>query len=234
MNKKILLAGAAAALILAGCQNLEDQIGNKLAEGIINSASNGEVKVKFDDLENGKFTVQTKDGNMAIDGSSKDANFKVTDNTGKTLVEGSGGGDNVVIKDESGKEVLKTDGNIMTVTDTQGKVSTFQGGEGAARPSDAPADLPSPSGATDFSYFSADTMASLSYKVENVDLKQVCDDIQASLVSAGWAASATGMHSEDADNIIRPFEKEGYSLMESCSLTDNVPDISLIKTKKSS
>lgn len=84
MNKKILLAGVITVFVLAGCQNVEDQIGSKLAEGIINSASNGEVKVSIDDLQNGKINVTTKDGTMSIDGSDNGGSMKITDKEGKT------------------------------------------------------------------------------------------------------------------------------------------------------
>jgi hypothetical protein len=232
MNKKILVAGALAALTLSGCQGLEDQIGNKIAEGIVNTASNGEVKVKFDDLEKGKFNVETKDGTIAVDGTDNGGNFKMTDASGKTVLEGTGDGKSVVIKDETGKEVMKSDENSFSVTDKEGNTTTVQGGDG--RPADAPADMPSPSGANDFSFYNSDAIVSLSYMVPNAELRTVCDDVKGMIESAGWTASTTGMHSEEGDNILRPFEKSGYTLMEMCSLTDNVPDISLQKMKKSS
>ncbi len=232
MKKHILLAGALVALTLSGCQNLEDQIGSRIAEGIINSAGGGDVKVKFDDLEKGKFNIETKEGTIAIDGSEEGGSFKMTDETGKTLVEGSGADGKLVMRDETGKEVLNGDEDSMTFTDKEGNVSSFAGGEG--RPADVPSDMPSPSGANEFNFYNSDAIVSLNYMVPNVELKTVCDQVKSMIESSGWTVATTGMHSEDADNIIRPYEKSGFTLLQSCSLTDNVPEISLQKMKKSS
>jgi hypothetical protein len=230
MNKKILLAGALAALTLSGCQSLEDQIGSKIAEGIINTASNGEVKVKFDDLEKGKFNIETKEGTISVDGDEKGGTFKMTDETGKTLVEGSGADGSVVVKDENGKEILNADDNSMTVTDKEGNTSSFSGGEG--RPADAPSDMPSPNGANDFSFFNSESIVSLNYKVPDTELLKTCDEVRDMIEGSGWSKNTSGFNSESDDNIIRSFENSGYTLMESCSLTDSVPTISLQKMKK--
>lgn len=98
MNKKIAivaLMSLSAGVALSGCQNLQDQMGAKLAEGIINSSTNGEVKVNFDDLKNGKMTVQTKEGTIQMTGDETDGggSIKMTDASGKTTTyEGNAGG----------------------------------------------------------------------------------------------------------------------------------------------
>jgi hypothetical protein len=40
------------------------------------------------------------------------------------------------------------------------------------------------------------------------------------------------MNSEDEGNILRAFANDKYKLSESCSLTDGVPDIALIRNEK--
>lgn len=195
MNKKMILAGAATMAILSGCQNLEDQMGAKLAESLINTATNGEVKVTIEDLEQGKMNITTKEGSISLDGTEGGGQFKITDETGKS--------------------------------------STFQSGEGEGRPADVPEDLPSPAGAKEFNYFNTDSLTTLNYQMPAGDLKTNCDQVQELILAAGWSEDTGSMKVESADNIIRPFIKEGYTLNQMCSLTDGVPSIALAKMKKS-
>jgi hypothetical protein len=95
MNKKVLLVGTLAALTLAGCQNLEEQIGSKIAEGIINTASKGEVKVDFEDLQKGKINVTTKEGTISMTGGEDGGTLKMVDPSGKTIVDASGADGNL-------------------------------------------------------------------------------------------------------------------------------------------
>lgn len=84
MNKKILVAGLLAGVTLAGCQNLTDQLGSKIAESVINSSTNGQMKVNLDDLENGKVNVTTKEGTIAVNSSEGSGSVTMTDASGKT------------------------------------------------------------------------------------------------------------------------------------------------------
>ncbi len=232
MNKKMILAGAATMVILAGCQNLEDQMGAKLAESLINTATNGEVKVTIEDLEQGKMNITTKEGTISLDGNESGGTFKMTDETGKTLVEGSGDGSGVVIRDESGNEVLKADENSMVLTDEDGNSSTFQGGEGAGRPSDVPADMPSPPGATDFNYFTYNQMASLNYQLGGRDLETNCSEIQQMVEGAGWQVSESGFNFQTEDSIAKNYENADYNLVVMCGLQEDGVHIGLQKEAK--
>jgi|WetSurMetagenome_2_1015567.scaffolds.fasta_scaffold156567_3 hypothetical protein len=130
------------------------------------------------------------------------------------------------------------DGNSQAVSENQNVTSTEKVAEdsadleGTIRPAEAPADLPSPDKSYDFNYYDSGSVVSFSYKVQNDNLLSVCDDIEAKLKTAGWQRSREGMNSEDADNIYRAFANDKYKLTESCSLTDNVPDIALIRNLK--
>jgi hypothetical protein len=104
--------------------------------------------------------------------------------------------------------------------------------EGTIRPAEAPADLPSTDKAYDYNYFESGSMVSFSYMVPSDNLVAVCDEIEAKLKAAGWERTTEGMNSEDEGNIIRSFANDKYKLSESCSLTDGVPDIALIRNAK--
>jgi len=104
--------------------------------------------------------------------------------------------------------------------------------EGAIRPAEAPADLPNPDKSYDFNYYDGGSLLSFGYKVKNDNLVAVCDDVEARLKVAGWQRTTEGMNSESEDNISREFANETYRLTESCSLTDGVPDIALIRNTK--
>ena len=66
---KAAAIGAASLVLLTGCQSVSDQIGKKMAEGIVNQATNGQVKI--DDKGNGNMTIKTKDGEANIGGGSQ-------------------------------------------------------------------------------------------------------------------------------------------------------------------
>lgn len=81
------------ALALTGCQNLTEQLTNKIAEGVINSSTNGEVKVNMADLKNGKISVTTKDGTINMNGNDQGGNMTMTDKSGQTTTMTSDSGD---------------------------------------------------------------------------------------------------------------------------------------------
>lgn len=95
MNKKIAVLAlmiVSAGVVLSGCQSIGDQMGSKLVEGIINSSTNGEVKVNLDDVKNGKVTLQTKDGAVQIDGDGDSGSFEFTGANGeKATIKGNSG-----------------------------------------------------------------------------------------------------------------------------------------------
>lgn len=214
-------------MVLAGCQNMEDQIGARLAESLINTASNGEVKVSIEDLEKGKINLTTKDGTMSIDGSDSQGNFTIKDESGKTMVEASGDGSNLVIKDESGKEVMRADEDSLEITDDEGNVSTMTNTEGDSRPEGAPSDLPSPDGAVDFNYFTYNGMISLTYAMEGEDLKGNCSKVQGLVEAAGWKVSTDGFNFETADSISKTYANSTDNLIVMCGLNDGRTTIGL-------
>jgi hypothetical protein len=97
MKKKIAVLAVmslSAGVVLAGCQSIQDQMGSKLAEGIINSATNGEVKVNLADVKNGKMTLQTKDGTVQLAGDGTNGGtVNITDASGKTQTLKGNSGD---------------------------------------------------------------------------------------------------------------------------------------------
>jgi len=213
MNKNLLLAGAITALVFTGCQNVQDQLGNKIAESVINTASNGQVKVNIDDLNKGKMDITTKDGSIALNGNNGSGNFTVTDNSGKTVV--------------------KADANSTTITDDKGNVGTFKGGDGAGRPADAPADMPSLDGATDFNYFNYSGMTSLTFAMTDENLKGYCDQLTAKIEAAGWTAAKDALSYEGADSITKTYAKDNDNLTVMCGLSDGKTTLVLQKSVKS-
>lgn len=113
---------------------------------------------------------------------------------------------------------------VVQVEDRNSEVKDY------TRPTDAPADLVSPEKAYDFSFYNTPSLISLNYKIESDNLVQVCDGIEASLKAVGWQRSTTGMNSESEDNIYRAFINGTYKLTESCSLSDGIPYIVLMKS----
>jgi len=236
MNKKIttlVLLSLSGAMALTGCQSIQDQMGAKLAEGIINSSTNGEVKVNFDDLKNGKMTIKTKDGTIQTSSDGADGGaLKMTDENGKTLVDASADGKNVVIKDASGKSVITADDKSLTVTDETGKTATMSGDSGDKRPADVPADLPTLDNGADFSYFSYSGTTSVTYKVVDKDFKAVCAKQIASVEGAGWTKDAEGFSIEGSDSIMKAYVKNNENLTLTCGLNDMETTIGLQKTAK--
>lgn len=231
MNKKVLIVGAISALTLAGCQNLEEQIGNKIAEGIINTASQGEVKVNFDELQKGKINVTTKEGTITMSGDESGGTLKVTDTSGKTLVDASGADGKFTVKDESGKEVMSGSENSLTIKGDDGD-AVYQSSPGS-RPANAPADLPSVDGGENFAYMSAGDTVSLSYSLKGSDLKALCGKQADLLAGAGWSVAADGFSMESAESVSKSYEKGDNSLLMSCGLYDDQVSVSLNQSKKS-
>lgn len=234
MNKKLLAAGLMAGVVLAGCQSITDQLGTKLAESVINSSTKGEVKVNLDDLKNGNINVTTKEGTMTVNGNDNGGKLTVTDKSGKTVVDANGANGAFSIKDESGKEVLKGDQNSVSVTDEKGETSTYKSTSGATRPADAPADLPTLDNGQDFGLFTVSDMTSLNYSVNSADLKGICDKQTEALTGAGWAATKDGFNVETEDSIARNYDKDGFTLLEACGVSDGQVTIALQKNKKTS
>lgn len=216
MNKKVLVVGALAALAMAGCQNMTDQLGNKLAESMINSATNGEVKVNINDLQNGKINVTTKEGTISMSGDDDGGSLKMTDKDGK------------VVMDANGK-----DGSLV-VNDSNGNTSTFTAGDSAGRPGDAPADMPTLDGGTDFSTvkLGADSITMV-YKVSDKDMKAVCDKQTAALTGAGWTSDSNSFSLESSDGIMRNYTNADHMLILSCGPGDGEGvSVTLQKNKK--
>ena len=234
MNEKILLVGAAALVIMAGCQNTGEQLGAKMAEGLINSATGGEVKVNFDDVKNGNINVTAKDGGtLSLSGDGTSGGVKVIDSSGKTMMEASGDEKGFTMKDESGKTIVSGNENSMTVSGKDGK-TTYKSDTGNSRPADAPADMPSLDGANNFTYLGLDGMVSLIFKVDNSDLKATCNKETALLMAAGWKASSSGFSMETSDSIITNYEMGGNMMSLSCNTYEGNVTVALQKTKKSS
>lgn len=216
MNKNIIAVVAVGAVALAGCQNVTDQLGNKMLEGVINSSTNGEVKVNLDDLKNGKIDIKTKDGNITMDGNENGGSLKMTDASGNTVMDANGKDGTFTVKDEKGNVVMKGDENSVEMTGDDGKKVTMTGGSGDTRPANAPSDLPSLDGGSDFALFTAGDMTSMTFKTGSTDLKGICDKQTALVEGAGWAKSSSGFNIETSDTIVKNYEKDGMSLMMSC------------------
>lgn len=216
MNKKVLILGAVAMVAMAGCQNVTDQLGNKLAESVINSATNGEVKVNINDLQNGKINVTTKEGTISMSGDENGGSLKMTDTSGKVVVDANG-----------------KDGSLV-VNDSEGNTSTFSAKDSGGRPSDAPADMPTLDGGTDFSTvkLGADSLTMI-YKVAEKDLKTVCDKQTSALMGAGWKSDEDSFNFEGSDGIMRNYINGEYMMILSCGPGDGEgTTVTLQKNKK--
>lgn len=135
---------------------------------------------------------------------------------------------------ENGSANTGADGSATTETSNTAivKVEEEADLEGMIRPPEAPADLPSSDNAYDYNFYDSGAVISFSWKVKSDDLVAVCDDIESKLKAAGWERTTEGMNSEDEGNMIRSFANATHKLSESCSLTDGVPDIALIRNVK--
>lgn len=236
MNKKVLILGAVAMVAMAGCQNVTDQLGNKLAESMINSATNGEVKVNINDLQNGKINVTTKDGTISMSGDDNGGTLKMTDKDGKVVMDANGKDGSLVVNDGTGKNMMKVDGDkdSWTMTDDKGNTSSIVGGDSASRPSDAPADMPTLEGGTGFTTMKlgADS-TTMVYKVSDKDIKAVCDKQTAALTSAGWTADSNSFNFEGSDGIMRNYVQGDFMMILSCGAGDGEDvSVTLQKNKK--
>jgi hypothetical protein len=120
----------------------------------------------------------------------------------------------------------------MTVSGSDGK-TTYKSDTGNSRPVDAPADMPSLSGANNFTYLALDGMASLIFKVDNSDLKATCNKETSLLMAAGWKVSSSGFSMETSDSIITNYEMGGNMMSLSCNTYEGNVTVALQKTKKS-
>jgi len=235
MNKKILVAGAAVGIMLAGCQNLTEQLTSKIAEGVINSSTNGEVKVNMNDLQNGKISVTTKDGTINMSGNDQGGSMTMTDKTGKTVMTANGNDKTYTVKDETGKTVVQGDQNSMTTIDKDGTTTTMKTDSGDVRPASVPADMPSLDGAGDFAFFTINNLGTLSFTLNNkTELKGTCDAESSLITGAGWSIAANGMDYESAESIMKSYEKGDMAMLMTCGLSDNIVTVGLQESKKSS
>lgn len=216
MNKNIIAVVAVGAVALAGCQNVTDQLGNKMLEGVINSSTNGEVKVNLDDLKNGKIDIQTKDGNITMSGDDAGGSMKITDEKGNVMMDANGKDGTLTIKDEKGNVVMSGDEKSVEVTGADGQKMTMSNDSGEARPAGVPADMPSIASAKGFAWFTMGDMTSLTFEAGSTDLKGTCDKQTALVEGAGWIASEKGFNMETSDTIVKNYEKDGMTLMMSC------------------
>jgi hypothetical protein len=223
MNKNIIAAVAVGALTMAGCQNVTDQLGNKMLEGVINSSTNGEVKVNLDSLKDGKIDIQTKDGNISLDGTENGGSLKMTDSSGNTVLDANGTDGSFTVKDDKGNVVMEGDKDSVVMTGDDGQKVTMTGGSGEARPANAPADLPSLEGAKSFGLFTVGDMTSMTFETGSTDLKGVCEKQTALVEGAGWKKSEQGFNIETSDTIVKNYEKDGMSLMMSCGNPTGTP-----------
>lgn len=215
MNKKLLIAGSLTVLILAGCQNLTEQITKKVAEGVINASTNGEVKVNMDDLQKGKITVTTKEGTINMTGNEQGGKVTMTDKDGKTLINASG------------------DENSVTVTDEKGG-ATFQSESGEQRPASVPAELPSLPNGYDFGFFTVNELGSLSFSVKSTDLKAVCDQEALLVEAAGWQNDSDAFSGESSESVFKNYLKGDLAMTLTCVKNDSYITVALMETKKPS
>lgn len=214
MNTKFVLACALTGVVLVGCQSAEDQLGEKFAEGIINSATGGEVSVDIKDLEAGKIDIKTADGVMSIDGSEDgDGSFKMTDSSGKTLIDASSAD------------------NKITITDDTGKTVTATAGSSENRPAGVPEDLPSLPEASSFDFINVGEMESLSYSVGGTDAKVACEKQSALVEGAGWTVDPDFYLFESAESVLKSYLKDDKKMTLSCNVDSNLVNIVMSSNK---
>lgn len=204
MNTKILLACALSGVLLVGCQSMDDQFAKQIAEGVINSATDGKVDVDMKDIESGKFNIKTDDGVISIDGS-KDGkgNFKVVDKSGKTLMEAN----------EADKKVK--------ITDDTGKTMTASAGESDTRPAGIPDDLPSSPEATNFNFMNIGDMDSLSFSIDGKDAKSACEKQGAMIDKEGWKVDPNFDVIESEKSVLKGYLKDGKQMTLGCNVASD-------------
>lgn len=209
--------GGVAVVALAGCQNMEEQLGAKLAEGIVNSTTGGEVKVDFGDLKNGEMKITAKDGgSLELSGDGQNGSMKVVDASGKTVLDANGNEGSLTVKGEDGKVGYKAS-------------------SGGGRPADVPADLPTLPEGHDFSYVNASVggMDVVTYNVAGKDLKAACDRQAGLLMGVGWTVNASGFTMELEDSLILSYAKGDVTVALSCNTyKDGQVSVTMQKTKK--
>lgn len=214
MNTKFLMVCALTGIVLVGCQSVEDQLGEKFAEGIINSATGGEVNVDIKDLESGKIDIRTADGVMSIDGSEDgEGSFKMTDSSGMTLIDAN------------------TEDNKITITDDTGKTVTATAGSSENRPAGAPEDLPSLPDALSFDFINVGEMDSLSYSVAGTDAKVACEKQSALVEGAGWAVDPDFYLFESEESVLKSYLKDDKKMVLSCNVEADSVNIVMSSNK---
>lgn len=210
--------GGVAVVALAGCQNMEEQLGAKLAESIVNSTTGGEVKVDFGDLKNGEMKITAKDGgSLELSGDGQNGSMKVVDASGKTVMDANGNEGSLTVKGEDGKVGYKSS-------------------SGGTRPAEVPADLPTLPEGRDFSYVNTSVggMDLVTYNVAGKDLKAACDRQANLLLGMGWKVNASGFTMELEDSLILSYAKGDVTVALSCNTYDaGQVSVTMQKTKKS-
>jgi hypothetical protein len=84
-TKAVVLTFVGASFVLSGCQSVTDQIGQKIAETAIESASGGQVKL---DSNNGKINLKTEDGDVSMDLNSTGDGVNIKTNEGNISFTG--------------------------------------------------------------------------------------------------------------------------------------------------
>jgi len=83
--KVLVTTLAGASLVLAGCQSVTDQIGQKIAEQAVQSATGGQVKM---DSNTGKLNIQTEKGNVTMDMNKTKDGINITSPEGAMNISG--------------------------------------------------------------------------------------------------------------------------------------------------
>lgn len=197
MNKKFIIIGSLLVVTLAGCQNIADQMTKKLVEGVVNTASEGEVKIDLKDLEKGQFSLTTKEGVMDFSGDENGGSMKVTDGSGKVIMDASSDGSNVVVNGEDGKALINgvtgEDGNFNIINE-DGSNLMISSGENADRPKNVPDDMPSLNNGKDFAFMNIGENQMLTYTIKDSDYLKVCEQQIELLNAKGWEKASVGFN----------------------------------------
>ncbi len=222
MNKKFIIIGSLSILTFAGCQNIADEMTKKMVEGVVNTASNGELKLDIKDLEKGQISVTTKEGVMDFSGDENGGTVKLTDNSGKVIVDANSDGKNVLVKGEDGKTLVEgSEEGQFNINTGDGENLKIASGKNGVRPQNIPDYLPSVKNANNFVFMNSAGTEMLSFEVNNGDLKEICDQQIELLKNKGWEDSSVGFNVAGGNLQMSTMTREDNNLSITCNQGDD-------------
>lgn len=139
-----------------------------------------------------------------------------------------------VVESSTGNKVdLDLDGDNGSISIKGKNGATFIAGGGSERPESVPADMPSVTGAKNFSWLGSQDGGMFGYELDKgANYKTVCKEQMELLAKAGW--SADDSFAMDVEEMMsRTMENAIAKMSINCSMNDDgVVAVALVKSKK--